>query len=89
MHVDLDHLRAMLRSDLAELVGKATARWLSIDDAAGYSGLSSVSIRRLLSSGALTRHRPVRGRILVDKQQLDSLIQTSTAELRRGRGKRQ
>jgi excisionase family DNA binding protein len=60
--------------------------WLSVHDAAIYSGLSMKTIRRLLASGKLTAHRPVRGRILICRNELDSLIRSSTQQLRRGRG---
>lgn len=73
---------------LAELVAQSEARWLTVKGSADHASLSPESIRRLLASGKLTGHRPVRGRVLIDREQLDHLIATSTAEPRRGRGKR-
>jgi len=84
----IDQLRAALRADLGELIAKASAPWLSVNRAARYSGLGVRTIRRLLSSGRLTAHRPCRGRVLVDRQQLDNLIASSTTTLRKGRGRR-
>jgi hypothetical protein len=64
-----------------------TPRWLSIERAADYCSLSPCSIRRLLAAGKLTPHRPVRGRIVIDRLQLDALVAGSTASIRVGRGK--
>ena len=61
-------------------------RWLSVQRAAEYASLSDVSIRRLLSTGKLTAHRPCRGKVLIDKLQLDSMIAGATAQPRTGRG---
>ena len=63
-------------------------RWLTVANAAVYADLSQDTIRRLLDSGKLTPHRPVKGRILVDRQELDAHIQSSTATPRKGRGRR-
>jgi excisionase family DNA binding protein len=60
--------------------------WLTVDGSATYASLSTKSIRRLISSGKLTAHRPVRGRVLIDRDELDSVIRSSTQQLRRGRG---
>ena len=62
-------------------------RWLSVDLASEYTTLSAASIRRLLQSGKLTAHRAVRGKISIDREQLDQLITTSTATPRNGRGR--
>jgi len=75
------------RDALAELLSKATARWLSVQQAAAYSALSVRSIRQLLSAGRLQAHRPVRGKIVIDRLELDSHIATSTATPRTGRGR--
>jgi excisionase family DNA binding protein len=52
-------------------------RFLKVSEAANYSGLSEESLRRLLAAGKLTSHRPVAGRVLVDRRQLDALILAS------------
>ena len=44
------------------------------------------SIRRMLASGKLQAFRPVRGRVLIDREQLDSVITASTSTPRRRRG---
>ena len=61
-------------------------RWLSIQGAATYASLSEASVRRLLSGGKLTAHRPCKGKVLVDRHQLDALVVSATARPRRGRG---
>jgi excisionase family DNA binding protein len=61
----------------ADVLSAAPRRWLTVSAAAGYSGLSEPSVRRLLATGRLTGYRPVRKRILIDKMQLDSVIETS------------
>jgi excisionase family DNA binding protein len=61
-------------------------RWLSVAEAAEYSSLSGDAIRGLLSTGRLTPHRPVPGRVLIDRRQLDALIQSATARPSRRRG---
>jgi len=66
-----------------------SARWLTVDAAASYSGLSVKTIRRLLAGGRLTAHRPVRGRVIVDRRQVDALLEGSTGSVRGGRGMRQ
>ncbi|HUE70996.1 MAG TPA: helix-turn-helix domain-containing protein [Pirellulaceae bacterium] len=73
-------------ADLAEFVARAQARWLTIDRAADYSSLSAKSLRRMLSSGSLTAHRPCKGRVLIDRLELDSVIGAATAQPRKGRG---
>ena len=72
---------------LESLVARTgSVRWLTVRAAADYSGLGEKSIRRLLVGGKLTAHRPVRGKILVCRLELDALIQASTKAIRRSRG---
>ena len=61
-------------------------RFLDIGAAAAYASLSRDSIRRLIDRGDLTPHRPVRGKILIDREELDRLILGSTDRPRNGRG---
>lgn len=75
------------RAALSELLARATARWLGIEEAAAYSSLSAVSIRRLISAGKLQPRRPLKGKLLVDRLELDNLISSSTATPRIGRGR--
>jgi excisionase family DNA binding protein len=56
-----------------------TGRFLSIQQAAVYSSLSRDTIHRMLRDGRLTRLRPVPGRVLVDREQLDALVLGSAA----------
>ena len=51
-------------------------RFLTIKNAAKYSDLSEESIRRLVSKNKLTARRPVRGRVLIDRQELDAFIRS-------------
>lgn len=62
-------------------------RFLSIEAAARYSGLSLDSVRRLLERGDLTALRPVPGRIVIDKAELDRLVLSSTRKPVNGRGR--
>ena len=63
-------------------------RFLSVQRAGEYTSLSDVSIRRLISSGKLTALRPCRGRVLLDRHQLDALVTSATTVPRTGRGMR-
>ncbi|MEX0938527.1 MAG: hypothetical protein WDZ59_11765 [Pirellulales bacterium] len=49
-------------------------RWLSVAGAAAYSSLSEKSIRRLIGMGRLTPRRVLRGKLLVDRHEIDSVI---------------
>jgi len=64
----------------------APTRWFSLKLAAEYTSLSEKSLRQLVNSGKLTARRPVRGKILIDRVELDSLIASATATPRTGRG---
>jgi excisionase family DNA binding protein len=80
---------ADIQANLAKLLAIADRpkqRFFSIDHAAGYAGLSTKTIRRLLSSGKLRALRPVKGRILIDRDELDALVLSSDQRPRRGRG---
>jgi len=79
---------SMPADELNELLKRVEKRWLAVEDAAKYSSLSVESIRRMLSSGRLTAHRPVRGRVIVDRSELDAVIRSSTGPSHRGRGRR-
>jgi excisionase family DNA binding protein len=64
------------------------ARYLSVEGSATYSSISTDSVRRLLSAGKLRALRPVRGRIVIDRSELDALILSSDQKPRKGRGMR-
>jgi hypothetical protein len=69
------------------LAGTPAKRFLSVPEASAYSTLSEDAIRSLLAGGKLTACRPVRGRVVIDKRELDCLILSSTDRPRCGRGK--
>lgn len=61
-------------------------RFLTIQNAARYTDLSKESIRRLVAKGKLTAHRPVRGRVLIDRHELEAFIRSSVSVPRNSRG---
>ena len=63
-----------------------TPRFFGVKTAASYAGLSEDSIRRMIERGDLAAYRPVRGKVLLDRHQLDAVILGSTRRPRRGRG---
>jgi excisionase family DNA binding protein len=81
----LERIEALVERFVA---GAATSRWLTVAEAAKYSRLSPESIRRLLGSAKLTAHYPRRGRILIDRVQLDAHIAGSTRRPVGGRGQK-
>ena len=81
--------RADLESLVEKLLTKAHPRWLTVEMAASYASLSPESIRRLLTAGQLMAHRPRKGRVLIDREQLDNVISTATSTPRKGRGETQ
>lgn len=74
--------------ELAErLDSQAWPRWLSVDVAAKYCSLSPRSIRNLIASGRVTPSRAVRGKVLIDRLQLDAALSAECGrQLRCGRG---
>ena len=83
----LDRIEKQLAS-LFDHINQPAKRWLTVANAASYCDLSEESIRKMLDAGDLTAHRPgaVRGRILIDRKQLDAVISSSTSRPRVGRG---
>jgi hypothetical protein len=77
-----DLLAALVAANAAKMVD---ARFLDVEAAAAFTSLSADSIRRLLSAGKLTALRPVKGRVVIDREQLTSLVLNSTTTLRKGR----
>lgn len=60
------------------------ARWLSLKQAAQYSGLTDRTLRNYAQAGLLTLHRIVqpgaaRGTVRIDRMKLDALIEDSVA----------
>jgi hypothetical protein len=61
-----------------------TARWLSLKQAAQYSGLTDRTLRNYAQAGLLTLHRIIqpgaaRGTVRIDRLKLDALIEGSIA----------
>jgi len=81
----LDSIRKRLDA-LAEAQAVGPPRYLSIDGAADYVSLSADSVRRLIAAGRLSPYRPVRGKILVDRLELEAVIRSSTGRVRNSRG---
>lgn len=60
------------------------ARWLSLKQAAQYSGLTDRTLRNYAQAGLLTLHRIIqpgaaRGTVRIDRLKLDALIEQSIA----------
>jgi excisionase family DNA binding protein len=86
-HYDADLLATLIAERLAVQVAEQQARrFFTVAQAATYTALSEDSIRAMLAGGKLTALRPVRGRILIDRRQLDAVVLSSTGRLRTGRG---
>jgi hypothetical protein len=71
----------------AVVVAELQPRWLPLAPAADYSGIGVKSLRRLISSGKLIPRRPVKGRIVLDRLELDAYIGGAVATPRTGRGR--
>ena len=93
MNENPDTVNSLLTEILAEqrairaTLSAGPQRWLSICEAGQYANVSKSSIEHLLASGKLQANRLVPGRVLIDKNELDNAIRSSTAtRRRRGRG---
>jgi excisionase family DNA binding protein len=85
--LDLDALAEALADRLTERIAAlAQRRYISVADASSYTSLSIDTLRGLLATGKLTALRPVPGRVLIDRRELDALLASSTRRPRRGRG---
>ena len=86
---DLAVVVELLGAKLDQLLDRTAAcerRFLTVANAAAYASLSPESVRRLLATGKLTALRPVRGRVVIDKRELDAVILGATKQPRGGRG---
>jgi excisionase family DNA binding protein len=83
--VTLESLSAQV-AELAARLDAPAPRFLTVDSAARHCDVSADTIRRLLSSGKLTALRPVKGRIVIDRNELDDVVLSSNSRPRRGRG---
>lgn len=81
----LEQVRDLLRSQ-ANKIAFPDKSFLTVKHAAEYSDLSPESIRRLVQSGKLTALRPVKGRIVIDRKELDTYIRSCDKRVRTGRG---
>jgi hypothetical protein len=70
----------------AEEIPLGQRRFLSIVSSAAYVDLSPTSIRSLIAAGKLHPRRVVRGKILLDRIELEQLIASSTSTPRKSRG---
>ena len=74
---------------IARVDGERWPRWLSVSLTAQYASLGEKSVRNLVSSGTLTPSRTVRGKLLIDRLQLDAVLLAGCGRrLRKGRGLR-
>jgi excisionase family DNA binding protein len=81
-----DAIAERLVAKVGEL--QTAQRFLTVGDAASYTGLSQDTIRALLAGRKLTPLHPVRGRIVIDRRELDTFILSSTRRPAGGRGQR-
>jgi hypothetical protein len=78
-----------LRSLIERMESQQWPRWLSVSQAARYASLGEKSIRNLIAAAVIVPSRTVRGKLLIDRMQLDAaLLSGCGRELRSGRGMR-
>lgn len=70
--------------ELRDLVSRLQSPWLTVSAAAAHTGLSRSAIRALVDTGKLTGYPLLRGKLLVSREELDSVIRAS-ARKKRGR----
>lgn len=72
---DLQISEALLESVMEKVLRKiAKPKYLTIRDAAKYSGLSPRSIERAVASGELKKHQPT-GKVLVKREDIDRWVE--------------
>jgi excisionase family DNA binding protein len=81
----LEALAAKLDA-LLEAQATGPARFLSVGGAAEYVSLSADSIRTLIASGQLSAYRPVKGKILIDRLELEAVVRAGRGRVFGGRG---
>ncbi len=75
-------------ADLAQRLDSPTQRFLGVATAAVYCGVSPKTIRKAIEKGDLTALRPARGRIVIDRQEIDLwILATAGARHVGGRGR--
>ncbi len=86
-HDAIADLAAAVRDLAARVDAQTWPRWLSVAEASRYTSLSVRSIRNLISAGRVMPSRAVRGKVLIDRLQLDAALSAECGKrLRRGRG---
>jgi excisionase family DNA binding protein len=76
-----------IRELVSRVDGQGWPRWLSVEAAARYTSLGQKSVRNLVANGTLTPSRAVRGKVLIDRLQLDAALSAECGRrLRKGRG---
>ncbi|MBX9656389.1 hypothetical protein K2Y11_22465 [bacterium] len=81
--------RDFLKEQFEMLRNAVVARrspWAGIKTAAQHAAVSEDTIKGMLSSGRLQAYRPCPGRVVVNLDELDDLIRSSTATPRHRRG---
>lgn len=73
-------------AELREELRARPSRWMSVGEMARETGLGVRTIRAMLAAGRLTAYRPARGRVLLDRAEVEAYIRGTTARPRRGRG---
>ena len=71
---------------LLKMLASLGRGFLSLKNASYYCDLSEKTLRRFISEGRLQDYRPARGKVLIKRKELDTLIEQSTTKIRRGRG---
>jgi hypothetical protein len=82
----LQDIRDKLDQLLAR-IGQPERAFFTIEHASAFADLSVGSIRRMLAAGQLQAHRPVKGRTLIHRAELESVILSATSRPRNGRGR--
>lgn len=83
----INELAADVRALVERVESQTWPRWLSVSQAAVYASLGEKSIRNLISSNVIVPSRTVRGKLLIDRMQLDAaLLAGCGRQLRSGRG---
>jgi hypothetical protein len=83
--ITLEILAQRIDTVLAQ-ISAPLPRFFSVKHAAVYIDSSEDSIRGLIAANKLTPLRAIRGKILLDKNELDALILGSDQRPRKGRG---
>ena len=81
----IEKLLESLQQDIHSLQLSAKG-FLTIKNAAQYCDLSEETLRRLCNSNKLTALRPVNGRIVIAREELDAYIRSCDHTPRKGRG---